>query len=196
MKHNQKRSEMWNAANSLLRQGRKCLDQQSSRERINLGAGKKIHDNGGDESSRVKLEHQEESSPEFLPVKTGNSFAIGNLVPPFAEKQASTTTDVKLEVKEEVQNIISDRVSSPNSQPLSIEGLKQDMVVDIVELSPGEDIRLNFDKQATDCSSSFGDTQDDLTDDEMDCQSCEVESELRNGNGASSRTEDVPFLKR
>eukprot|EP00250_Pteridium_aquilinum_P026520 c33132_g1_i1 orf=2-1519(-) len=210
MKHNKKRTEIWNAANLLLRQGRRCLEQHSLRAKAIQGIGKKVNDHvsaqGDDSSSRMILENHEGTSPDVFAAKPVNTYlverAIENLVPVSAERLASHATNLKLEmnvVGEEVQNVISEKIGSPSSQLLSKKGLKENLMVDILESSPSEDIRLKSDndKQATDCSSSFGDTQDDLTDDEVDVQSCETESELRNGNGANELVaEGIPSPKR
>ena len=75
-------------------------------------------------------------------------------------------------------------------QLLSERILKEELTVDIVQLSPGDDIRLNNenDDQATECSSSFGDSQEE--------DGVEVESELRKGNGATALAEDGPLKRR
>ncbi|KAI5078434.1 hypothetical protein GOP47_0006105 [Adiantum capillus-veneris] len=190
MKHNQKRSEVWNAACSLLRQGRRCLEQQSSKERTIIESVKSMQNGlsaqGEKSSPKVKQEQNQGPLPEP---------AVGLPAHAAKEERASSKSIVKSEIdkkREEGHRFFVDKTISPNSQLFVEKNLTETMTVDILELSPGDLARLESDKQATDCSSSFGDTQVSLTDDELDGQSCEVESDLRNGNGAMVLSDDIP----
>ena len=66
--------------------------------------------------------------------------------------------------------------------------LIEDLTVDIVQLLPEEDIRLSDENQATECSSSFSYSQEE--------GGCEVESELREGDGARALMENGSFKRR
>ena len=89
----------------------------------------------------------------------------------------------------EDKNMIQDKVRILSADASC---LNEDLTVEIVELLPVEDIRLNNeDQETTECSSSFGYSQS-----EDEGQSCEVESELREGNGAMPSAEDVPTIRR
>ncbi|MCO5589317.1 hypothetical protein L7F22_043283 [Adiantum nelumboides] len=188
MKHNQKRSEVWNAASSLLRQGRRCLEQQSSKERTIVEYAKSTQNGvkGEKLSPKVKLEQNEGSLPES---------AVGWFVHVSKEERVSGKSFIKIENDERGEGghtVSAGRAIASISELFSEKNASESSMVDILELSPGELARLEFDKQATDCSSSFGDTQVSLTDDEVDGRSCEVESELRNGNGAMVLSDDIP----
>ena len=98
-----------------------------------------------------------------------------------------TQHPVNLNFLAEDKNMIQDKVRILSADASC---LKEDLTVEIVELLPVEDIRLNNEDQATtECSSSFGYSQS-----EDEGQSCEVESELREGNGAMPSAEDVPTI--
>lgn len=201
MKHNPKRSELWNAAYVLLRQGRRCLEQQSPKDRTNIGLAKSgqngVNTHHEDHlSPRVKMEQNEGVIPS---TKAGISSllepsAISHLAHAPEETGASSKALVKLENGEEGHRITAEKASPPNSQVLlEEENLTDIVMVDILQLSPGGVTRIESDKQATDCSSSFGDTQASLTEDEEDGQ---AESELRNGNGAMVLSDDIPSSNR
>mgnify|MGYP000202709819 FL=1 len=85
---------------------------------------------------------------------------------------------------------MQDSINILPDQLLSEGILKEELIVDIVQISPGDDIRLNNenDDPETECSSSFGDSQED--------DGVEVESELRKGNGATALAEDAPLKRR
>lgn len=82
---------------------------------------------------------------------------------------------------------IFDNMSEANLQVQTDESM-----VEILKCT-GDEIRFNPVEQATECSSSFGDTEFDSDNDGPGsggmCDASEVESELRNGNGAATSAE-------
>ncbi|KAH7425607.1 hypothetical protein KP509_11G062400 [Ceratopteris richardii] len=64
-------------------------------------------------------------------------------------------------------------------------------VVEILRLVPVEDSTERIKNDETECSSSFTSTESELED-----RTCEVDSESRNGNGATAGTENICFNQR
>lgn len=92
----------------------------------------------------------------------------------------------ELEENRSNTEIILDNMSEANLQVQTDESL-----VEILKCT-GDEIRFNPVEQATECSSSFGDTEFDSDNDGPGsgmCDAAEVESELRNGNGAATSAE-------
>jgi hypothetical protein len=92
----------------------------------------------------------------------------------------------------EDKNVVQAGLKIPSADSLCQNSSIDDLPLEIVEVLPEDDIRLNNEGQeTTECSSSFGHTQS-----EDEGQSCEVESELRGGNGAMPLAEDLPPIRR
>ncbi|BFI09184.1 protein MpBromo7 [Marchantia polymorpha subsp. ruderalis] len=207
MKYNQKRSKIWNAASSLLRQGKKILEPYSEHGDNIVDGGNQdgytqdlvtgiLSEAYGEEMS-CRLDEKRISRPthsEVIEVPVGellNSHGCEDGISPLLsgnKKDAlAAVSDVRSSyLKQDFEK--SDSIGrDPKHSRMS--HLEEEVKVEILECTVPEDLRLDSRDEATECSSSFGYTQSqEHSDPEAEGlqQNAEVESELRDGNGALS----------
>ncbi|KAI5079452.1 hypothetical protein GOP47_0004931 [Adiantum capillus-veneris] len=180
MTYNQKRSQIWNAANLMLRQGKRCLEQQFSKHSVILGLNR-MHKGHN---------HQEKIAADAtLGPVAADVLACKN---PGAKIQV--TADRNFESRE--RGRADQMIAKDNSSVCEVDVAEENMAYfspaksltknvsgNIVRPEPEENSRILLDDQATEYSSSFSGTQSELEDDY-----CTVDSELRDGNGANAPT--------
>ncbi|KAL2634451.1 hypothetical protein R1flu_005930 [Riccia fluitans] len=208
MKYNQKRSKVSNAASTLLRQGKKILEPYIDHEDDSVDARKLVDDTvctqeltsgklaeafgegaacGPEEKRSSTTAHIEviEVPVDELRTSHGRQDGISPLLG--GKKDAlGTVADLRNTLlKQDFEKSEGVRRDSKNSRMNHVE---EEVKVEILDCTTGpEDLRRDFKDEATECSSSFGYTQSeeqsDPDGDEVQ-QNPEVESQLRDGNGA------------
>lgn len=210
MKYNEKNSEIWNAAKTISCQGKRYLDQQAARNKTIQGIFRKAQDRNrlqeAGSSNKLKVEKVCEEAPSEAvmenPLKMVSEEHINlpqdmDVASDFVEKQCATTLlsselnasvlgDAQLPTAEQqVEQIrVCNGASHPTSKPEVEKSVTEDVIVEVVEPCCVEDVRLDSEDQATECSSSFDATQNDLSNHQVEDHGHEVESQLRDGNGA------------
>lgn len=93
--------------------------------------------------------------------------------------------------QEERPSRAGSRATSPRTRTDVKKHETEDVIVEVVEPSFVDDVRLDLVDQARECSSSFSSTQNCLGTDEVGDDSYEAESQFRDGNCAIAPTEDL-----
>ncbi|MCO5562490.1 hypothetical protein L7F22_016117 [Adiantum nelumboides] len=192
MKYNQKRSQIWNAANMMLRKGRRCLEQQFAKHDVILGINvmHKDHNYQGEGAADCNLGPPDASMlPGKKLVEQSCDIADEDFLSTMKEmndQNIINETSAISEVDMSMQKMLSASVTTS----LTVDGS-----IDTARLLPEEDIRVLIDDQATECSSSFSGTQSEWEDNNF-----AVDSDLRDGNGANganaATTENISVTSR
>lgn len=179
----------------MLHQGKRYLEQQSVDDNKNLGFKNTEDQNNVLESGRrVKIEEAFETASDMFGIEDIDAPQMLDRDLEFVGKQdakmveKSVSRQMCIGVSGDVQPSRSERQweqlkTSPTRSKLGLEkGVTEDVTVEIIEPYLGEDVWLDPESQASECSSSFDGTQNDFATDEVDCQ---IESQPHDRNGAT-----------
>ncbi|KAL3693237.1 hypothetical protein R1sor_006888 [Riccia sorocarpa] len=197
MKYNQKRSKISNAASTLLRQGKKILEPYVDRGDDSVGAEKLADEAGTQLLGNMAEAFGEEEKGSLRPAlsevievpvdELGTSHGCQDGISPLlgCTKDALGTV---AELRNSLLKQDFEKAEGGRSKSSRMNHVEEEVKVEILECTTGpEDLRLDSKDEATECSSSFEYTQSqeqsDPDGDEVQ-QNAEVESELRDGNGA------------
>lgn len=217
MNNQEKGSIIWEAASTLLDKGKRYLDQYADRAIQFFGLHTKLehrsscgHENSNNGHYRIKnMGHREGqcgilgSNKELADVlhekcnnisnqKSVNVLGSSDMTDPPLDQSFQNFSGSTLLCTQNRMYVQEQDECRSNAEPTfdMIEANTEvdDLNVEILDCT-GDGIRFNSINHATECSSSFGDTEvDNVDDDDSGCKmydASEVESELRNGNGAS-----------